>query len=256
MSHVFEKMFSAEVETRCRAQAVERPSPTTPATTGTSFTERKENRLAVHSQTSMFPALLWTANLVLITVAPGVLVYGTVLPVLAETLPFLAKKVPVPVDITVLLQLLLVGWLLMRTCQFYSPQVALYLNQRQGVWSFFRKWCSECAAEVAHHASHCNLCGECVEKRHFHSLLLNACVGHGDDHETMHLLLLDSWSKDCLGMFLILVLETCLGGPLRLSYLLFFMLAAFAAEQHAQELREQQAEQWRRPGDSLHLHAE
>ena len=73
------------------------------------------------------PALLWLLNTTVFGVAPITIVYGTVLSLLVETVPFLTTRCPGLVIL--LMQVVLVMWLFLRSWDFYILHIKLCVTR-------------------------------------------------------------------------------------------------------------------------------
>ena len=178
---------------------------------------------------SVPPALVWAVNMVLVMATPVIFVYGTVLPLLAETIPYLASKFPTTFDVTLLLQLMVVGWLLLSAWDFYGLQGSVYMHYRRVYrQGHYNKWGTKRGCEALLKATLCDLCHVYVTQWRYHSLVLNACVCRGDWYESALKTLLTQWKMESVALLIVVLLEAALGGPVRLSQILLLALSPFA----------------------------
>ena len=176
---------------------------------------------------SVLSTLLWTANQLVVAVVPPILVYGTLLPLLAETVPFLASKVSA--SLTLPLQLMVVVWLSVTAWDFYSLQAYIYLHYHR-VYSkgHYNKWAHRNGLEDWLKATRCEQCDVFLIRWRYHSRVLNACVCWGDWYAAALNNLLIQLKRDSVALFLVVLLEAVLGGPVRLSFMTQFALTAVA----------------------------
>ena len=183
------------------------------------------------------PAILWLLNTMVFGVAPITFVYGTVLQLLVETVPFLTSRCPGLV--TLLVQVVLAMWLFLRSWDLYILHIKLYVWDRRydrcTSMLFSSRYCSQCGGSVAATTTHCDLCDTCVIQWRFHSTILNACVSHMDFYSWVQQKLLHQWRFDSLVLLCVVMVEAILGGPLRLTHIMFFALACFSTSQYVEE---------------------
>ena len=166
----------------------------------------------------------WLASLALVTTLPILLVFGTVLPILTETVPFLAAKCPLPFDVTAGLQLLLLGLLAEITFDYYKIQLGL----GGGSVSYKEDWCHECWKLVARNSFHCKVCNECVDDYKCHSVLFSVCIGRTNLKQCQSVV--TRLIAASVGALVMLVLEAAMGQEQRTSSMILFVCAAIALE--------------------------
>lgn len=145
-------------------------------------------------------APFWLVNLLVTAAAPVLFVKSAVVPLLEEAVPFITSALSLPDYVSLLLQVLCVAWLLLTCKAFYAAQTARPPREKR-----FNK----CAEEVAVDAAHCELCGECVEARLGHSVLLNRCVGAWN--VPLYLSLLRRLAAGSVALLLVVYVEEALG---------------------------------------------
>ena len=145
----------------------------TPASSSTpSRTSTSSQACRRQGKGDTYHAVVWVAGLFLVTVFPVMFVLGTVVPLLSETVPYLASSFPLPFDLTPALQLIIVGFLASLTYQFHVLQLPL---SRYTLRHEQEKWCSRCTKLVAADASHCRVCSQCIAGRKGHCFFLSVC---------------------------------------------------------------------------------
>ena len=202
--------------TRRRGRSHNNPKPAQP-----------QDRQPQKEGNGVLPTLLWTANQLLVAVTPVLFVYGTVLPLLADTVPLVASKVSA--SLTVPLQLLVVVWLSVTAWDFYSLQVYIYQHyHRVYTKGHYNKWAHKGGLEDLLKATRCEQCNVYLIRWRYHSRILNACVCWGDWYAAALNNLLIQLKRDNVALFLVYLLEAVLGGPVRLSLMLQFAMTAVA----------------------------
>ena len=161
----------------------------------------------------------------MVTLFPVLFVLGTVMPLLSETVPFLASRCPVPIDLTPVLQLLMVGFLAAVACQYFVLQLPLpwyYLHHEQD------KWCRRCNRLVARDATHCVVCSRCIPGGKGHCFFVGVCIGRANISACRSLLL--QMMAGSLAALVLLLLEAALSHDPRTTHMMFFLCAAMFTE--------------------------
>ena len=166
----------------------------------------------------------WLASLALVTTLPILLVFGTVLPILTETVPFLAAKCPLPFDVTAGLQLVFLLLLAELALDYYKIQLGL----GGGSASYKENWCHECWKRVARNSFHCKVCNECIDDYKCHSVLFSVCIGRTNLKQCQSVV--TRLIAASVGGLVLLVLEAAMGQEQRTSSMILFVCAAIALE--------------------------
>ncbi|KAG0715051.1 Palmitoyltransferase erf2 [Chionoecetes opilio] len=158
------------------------------------------------------PALLWFANLAVAVAAPAVCMYGAVVPLLEDTVPFLAGLSSRPDEVTSVVQAACMAFVLVTTGYWYAALVARPSCMRRHRQR--DKYCAACEEEVPVDEWHCEVCGECVEGRQHHSVLLNRCVGAAN--VALYRTLMKLLTTGAAAVLVLFLLEAVMGQPWRL----------------------------------------
>ncbi|KAG0722993.1 Palmitoyltransferase erf2 [Chionoecetes opilio] len=158
------------------------------------------------------PALLWCANQAVAVAAPAVGVYGAVVPLLEDTVPFLAGLSSRPEEVTSVVQAACVAFVVVTLGYWYAALVARPSCRRQHRQR--DKYCAACEEEVPVDEWHCEVCGECVEGRQHHSVLLNRCVGAAN--VALYRTLMQLLTTGAAVVLVLFLLEAAMGQPWRL----------------------------------------
>ena len=212
-----------ETGPRRRAPQRRQGSPWTPAPGEFNLAPQPRDR-------NLLATLQWLAVMVVITTTPALFVYGTVNPLLADTVPFVVTHVPITWDITVYVQVFIIILLLVRSWEFFSIQVDLTRHTQRGLLNpLDTKWCRRCCSDVPSTASHCRRCDKCISNRSFHSLILNGCLSESGPLRTRYKTLMRHWLVDSLMLLSIYLLEATQGGPVETSKIVLCIFWAFGA---------------------------